>query len=477
MGKLLIMIYSFLIIWANAIGQTSFPEINQEIGAGNFTRARQLIADRISEQKMSPKEKYELQFQSELLDRIRLDFIRDEEYVRDALAKYFPDFTDQQMREWERSNQLEMRIIDGQKKYFRHAVPNLFRANADAKRRKIEIDGIHESKLDSFLQSYLPEIVNVAKMRGKSIVMPVKLRFNYTLTVDANAVPPGEAVRAWLPFPRSDRERLTDVQLINTSEKNYIISPQNYVHQSLYMEKKSQKDEPTVFQMSVSYTGLNEWRDLSQVTITPYDKSSSVYRIYTYEREPHIIFTPEIKALSESIIGNETDPLLKAKLIYKWIGKNIPWTSALEYSTIPNISMYCANNMRGDCGIKSLLFITLCRYNGIPAKWQSGWFLYPVRINLHDWAEVYFEGVGWVPVDPDFNDQQIEDKDAGEFFFGGADAYRLIVNDDFSGDFFPAKIYPRSETVDFQRGEVEWKGGNLYFDQWDYHMEVEYPED
>jgi hypothetical protein len=22
--------------------------------------------------------------------------------------------------------------------------------------------------------------------------------------------------------------------------------------------------------------------------------------------------------------------------------------------------------------------------------------------------------------------------------------------------------------VDSQRGEVEWRGGNLYFDQWDY---------
>lgn len=127
---------------------------------------------------------------------------------------------------------------------------------------------------------------------------------------------------------------------------------------------------------------------------------------------------------------------------------------------MPNIPAYCIENRRGDCGMKSLLFITLCRYNGIPAKWQSGWFLYPDNMNLHDWAEVYFEGIGWVPMDPDFNLQKgIKKEDAREFFFGGADAYRLIVNDDFSGDFFPAKVHPRSETVDFQRGEVEWRGG------------------
>jgi len=46
----------------------------------------------------------------------------------------------------------------------------------------------------------------------------------------------------------------------------------------------------------------------------------------------------------------------------------------------------------------------------------------------------------------------------------------MAVNRGTGGDFFPAKIYPRSETVDFQRGEVEWRGGNLYFNQWDYQL-------
>ena len=25
-----------------------------------------------------------------------------------------------------------------------------------------------------------------------------------------------------------------------------------------------------------------------------------------------------------------------------------------------------------------------------------------------------------------------------------------------------------------QRGELEWKGGNLYFDKWDYDIDIEY---
>jgi len=35
----------------------------------------------------------------------------------------------------------------------------------------------------------------------------------------------------------------------------------------------------------------------------------------------------------------------------------------------------------------------------------------------------------------------------------------------------PAKQHFRSETVDSQRGEAEWAGGNLYFDQWSYDFQ------
>ncbi|HEY5805354.1 MAG TPA: transglutaminase domain-containing protein, partial [Lysobacter sp.] len=45
-------------------------------------------------------------------------------------------------------------------------------------------------------------------------------------------------------------------------------------------------------------------------------------------------------------------------------------------------------------------------------------------------------------------------------------------NDDYGTDLVPRKQHFRSETVDSQRGEVEWKGGNLYFDQWDYQFEA-----
>ena len=72
------------------------------------------------------------------------------------------------------------------------------------------------------------------------------------------------------------------------------------------------------------------------------------------------------------------------------------------YSTIENIPEYVLDNHHGDCGQVSLLFITLCRCSGIPAHFQSGFMMHPGAWNLHDWAEIYLEGIGWVPVDQSF---------------------------------------------------------------------------
>lgn len=132
-------------------------------------------------------------------------------------------------------------------------------------------------------------------------------------------------------------------------------------------------------------------------------------------------------------------------------------------------------NGHGDCGQVALLFITLARYNGIPAKWQSGFMMHPNGLNLHDWAEVYFEGIGWVPVDQSFGRRDLNMGDDITYFYAnGIDAYRWIVNNDYSCPLFPEKTYLRSETVDFQRGELEWRGGNIYFNQWSWDFDVEY---
>jgi len=454
--------------------QTRFSEINQLVQSGKFSKAEEMIDKKIQSEKLSSEELFELQFERERLDRIKKDFKKTAEDILKYVNKYYPNAKEKDLEKWENDGSLEFKIIDGKKWYFSRGASNLFLINKEAKKQKELADGYKKDPLDAFLEDYIPKVLNESANGQESLVKPITLRLNYTVTVDANAVPDGEIIKCWLPFPREGHQRQTDIKLLAANVDEYVIAGNDNPQRTIFMQKPAMKDQPTIFNIVLEVTNYNEVNLILPELKKPYNKESGLYKTYTTERSPHIVFTDKIKKLSKEIVGDEKNPYLIAKKIFTYISENIPWAGALEYSTIENISDYCITNKHGDCGIKTLLFMTLCRYNGIPAKWQSGWMLHPGEVNLHDWCEIYFEGYGWVPADQSFGLVESEIEAEKYFFLGSTDPYHLIVNDDYSKQLFPAKIFPRSETVDFQRGELEWRGGNLYFDNWDYHMDVEY---
>lgn len=454
--------------------QTKYSEINQLVQSGEFKKAEILIDLKLNSDNLENDEMLGLQFEKERMDRIRKDFNKTAEDILEYVNKYYPDAKEEDLEKWEKDGSLEYKIIDGIKWYFARAASNLFRINEKAKKQKELLDGYKKDELDAFLEDYVPKALDESANSQENLVKPIVLKLDYTVTVKPNEVPPGEIIRCWLPYPREGHNRQRDVKLLAVNVDEYLIADNINQQRTLYLEKVSQKDKPTVFHMMLEVKMFAEINHIEPALIKPYNRESGFYKTFTAERAPHIVFTDKIKELSQKILGDETNPYIAAKKIFTWISENIPWAGAREYSTIENISDYCITRGHGDCGIKTMLFITLCRYNGIPAKWQSGWMLHPPEINLHDWSEIYLEGYGWMPVDQSFGLVESEVEDEKYFFLGSTDSYHLITNDDYSRPLFPAKIYPRSETLDFQRGELEWRGGNLYFDQWNYKMEVQY---
>jgi hypothetical protein len=473
MRNITILIILFTI---STIAQTRFNDINQLVRSGEFSQAEKIIAEKLNSDNLSYDEIFELQFEKERLDRIRKDFNKTSADVLQVVNKYYPEATENDLKKWEDDGSLEYKVIDGTKWYFSRSAYNLFRINKDAIKQKKLVDGYQPDPLYVFLEEYIPEVLDESANSHERLVKPVVLNLDYTVTVKPNEVPPGEIIRCWLPYPREGHNRQIDVKLLGINIDEYVIADNNNQQRTIYVEKTAQKDQPTVFHMVLEVSMFAEVNFIDPDFIKPYNKESGLYKTFTAERAPHVVFTDKIKNLSDRIVGDEKNPYLIAKKIFTWISENVPWAGAREYSTIENISDYCISRMHGDCGIKTLLFMTLCRYNGIPAKWQSGWMLHPGEVNLHDWSEIYLEGYGWIPVDQSFGLIESELEDEKYFFLGSTDSYHLITNDDYSRPLFPAKIFPRSETVDFQRGELEWRGGNLYFDKWNYKMKVDYKQ-
>lgn len=410
---------------------------------------------------------------TEMNNRLALDFNKTHAEVKAYIQRYIPNVTDAQMEAWENTKALEIHYIGGKKMYFHAAGPNLFRIDPICQKIKEAKDGMHHDGYWEADRKDIPAIMDKAGKDQWHRAKPRHIRVRYTLTVKADAVPDGETIRCWLPFPRTDQKRQTGVRLISTSQASYVRSPSGYDHSTIYMERKAEAGKPTVFAEEFEYTSYGQWFNLKPEDIKPYDTTTALYRKYTANRSRHIIVSPRIQHLADSLTAGISNPLLQARALFRYVNDHFPWASAREYSTIPNIPEYVIDNRHGDCGQVTLLFLTLCRAKGIPGHFESGFMMHPSDTNLHDWAEIYFEGVGWVPVDQSFGIPYYANDDATRYFFlGGIDGWRMIVNSDFGMPLYPAKKFMRSETVDFQRGEAEWRGGNLYFDQWNWHIEV-----
>lgn len=410
----------------------------------------------------------------DLHHRLLCDFTQSRQEVVDYISRYIPAVTDEKMEQWEASGALECMELDGKKMYFHSAARNLFRIDPQCQKvwSKAHPGGGY-SQMELVDMKNLPQILRDAPHDPAHLAQARRMRVTYTLTLQADAVPDGEKVRCWLPFPRTDISSQTDVQLLSTTPSEHRMSAAKCAHSTVYMEQKAVAGQPTVFTETFEYTSHGQW--FAPDSVKPYDQKSALYKKYTAERLPHIAFTPELRALADSLTQGLQNPVDKARSIFTYINDHYPWASAREYSTIPCIPMYVLQNHHGDCGQVSLLFITLCRLSGIPAHFQSGFEMHPQADNLHDWAEAYFEGIGWVPVDQSFGIPSYAHNEREKYFFlGGIDSWRMVVNSDYGMPLSPKKKFPRSETVDFQRGEVEWRGGNLYFDQWIYDMQIEY---
>lgn len=398
--------------------------------------------------------------------RLLSDFSLTMDEANAKITEMYPEVDPQDIRTFADKHYVEIMTIDGVERMHRKSPRNLCLLNPEMnggwKARGYDASEARISYVDSVLSYY----------RGtnpRGIARTVKYRF--TIDVPYNEALEGDTLRVWMPVP-IESSRQSDIRIVSSFPEEYVLSsPDRSCHNSIYLEQPVTTGEPAHFECVVSYDLRGEYFSPQYIrdNIRPYDRDSEMYRRYTAVEMPHIIHD----SLAYEIVGDETDPYLQSELVYDYIINRYPWAGAREYSTIPCLPRYVLDEKHGDCGQVSLLYISLMRTLGVPARWESGWMIHPGEINLHDWAEVYFEGVGWVPVDVSFGRYTpSEDPETVKFYSTGMDSHRLATNRGVCGSFYPEKRFVRSETVDFQLGEVECSKGNLFYPGWSQHFEI-----
>lgn len=477
MKKLLL---AFLFAWSMATlpcpAQTGpAAEASRLELAGDFKRATAVLTNAIADQTITAFERKKFQFELDRLDRIRKDFPFTRDSLFAELKKSVKDLTPEEYDRWVQEGRFDSREIDGERRFMVSSVSNLyFRYPELAPRRTPPKNtaSIQKARLES-----VTAIRKETLAEKKPYVLPKKFHVNMTVTAKPNAAPDGEVIRAWIPIPR-DNAFQSGFELISSSPTVKHVDVKDSPIRSVCAEQAATKDKATPFTIEYEYTIHGVSFDVKPEDVRPCNTNDPALKPFLAQA-PHVTFTPELLALSQKIIGDETNACLKAKKCFDWISENIKYSFAIEYSTIRNISDYCRSRGYGDCGQEAMLFIALCRLNGIPARWQTGWNIFPDDKDIHDWTEIYLEPYGWMPADPYmgiFAMQQAgtltpeQRRQIRDFYFGGLDQYRMIANSDHSQTLTPPKRSMRSDDVDFQRGELEYGDHNIYFDKYSFNF-------
>ncbi len=447
--------------------------------SGDFAAADAVLAEAITLDVPTGAAREPLELARERLRRIRRDFRLTRSQVFESLRDGVRDVTSAEFEGWIRDGLFDVRRIDGEDRFFVSSLSNLFFRRPDLESRRVKPRSTVLAQ-ESYRRN-AEEIRDAALASGRSRVLPKRFRIRMALGVQSHSAKAGETVSAWLPVPRRYPHQDAFEMLRSSSPVRGLEAADSPIR-SVHLEQKADPDGSAMFEVEYAYTSWGVWFDLNPARNRRVDVASSPELEAYLAESPHVRFTPAMRELAAAISGKETNAVLVARGFHRWIATNIRYSYSPEYSTIPDLAESCRSARRGDCGQMALLFMTLCRAGGIPARWQSGWSIFPGEETIHDWCEIFLEPWGWVPVDPYMAVYAMQYAEAlkpaerealRDFYLGGLTQYRMTANADHNQDLRPTKRWMRSDLVDFQRGEVESPSGNLFFDRFDYDLKWE----
>ncbi len=383
-----------------------------------------------------------LEIEKDIIKIIQKEYTYSFEEALNIMQSNVKNFTKEELIALQEESAADWMLINGKVFFNDSFYSNLLKTRPDIVKRLLnkDVQSANEEK-----EQILIDNIKMMKEKGE-VSYFIHLRTSIKIKEEYAKV--NENIRVHLPLPINYRQ-VKNINILKNEAK--YISSDDYPQRTAFFEEKLKEDH----EFLVEYTYENH---LKYVNLDPSIVEEIQPSFDTEEHAPHIMFTPYIKELAKELIGDEKNHLIKARKIYDFITTKVMYSYMRKYFTITNIPEYAALNLKGDCGVQALLFITLCRCVGIPARWQSGLYVTPHYVGCHDWAEFYIEPYGWLFADPSFGGGAYRrgDKESWNFYFGNVDPFRMPAASEFQHEFDPPKKHLRDDPYDNQVGECEY---------------------
>jgi len=426
--------------------QLGLPEdILKKKWAGDFDGALKAIEERLKKDlPLMLRNRLELEMQ--ILPHISKQHPYDREKALLIMQGLIPGFTEAEFDDLEANNWIDFLFVGGEKHYFVRFHRTLLKVHPGIARRA----GVPLSPSSPLLDDAIREM----KQKGS---LTYHFHIRGTLKIENKSFVANETYRVHLPLPQVSAQT-EKVDVLFTDPSPLFMSPDNHPQRTVFFEQKLLENRP--FVVEYSYDCAMKYVDLKRPPESEkpiYPRCPAPTQEDLGETAPQILFTPYVKSLARQIVSSNDTPLEKARKMYDFVTTKVTYSFVRSYLSIENHLEYVAGNLKGDCGLQALLFITLCRAVGIPARWQSGLSAEPENIGSHDWAQFYVAPWGWLFCDCSYGGSAWHkgNIERWDFYFGNLDPYRMAANSVYQAEFDPSKQFLRSDPYDNQTGECE----------------------
>ena len=425
---------------------------------GDLDGAIRLIDRRLAQGNIPEALRACLTAEREIMLRIPMDYPLTRAEALAVLRAHIPDFTEAEFDERVDAGKIGWLYINGEMRFFNRFFETMCKAEPDfAVRAGVELHGV-ESVTKEEGEGRLDRVHRIMREQG-GISNRIRIRASVRVK-DANFTP-GMFVRVHLPIPAAC-EQQSEIRIEKLFPENGRLAPEDALQRTVCWEETMAENHE--FSVEYSYIHTAKYHDLSAVHADAVQPDFD-----TNEESPHIVFTPYLRALVGELTAGVDDPLEKARIFYDFITLNMKYTFMPAYFILENIAESAARSFTGDCGVFALLFVTLCRCAGIPARWQSGLTAEPDFCGGHDWARFYIAPYGWLYADPSYGTAAVRagSEERRKFYFGNLDAYRMVANNAFQAPLTVPKQFWRADPYDNQVGEIETAERGLDYDDYE----------
>lgn len=416
---------------------------------GDFDRMKRVIDMRLADENLPLPMRRRLELELAMDVTLESVYPYDFDQAAQILDDTITDFRREELDYFRDTDAADWIYINGQVRFRRNFMSNLIKtrkAIADRVKDRARIERDNAEK-ELYRQVRLKMVAE-----GEAAY---RFRIRACVQVKKEFYRPGKKVRVHIPVPIA-YSQMEDVKIISCSPEPAHIAAPDYPQRTVCFEGVYPQE--TMF--TVEYEFVNR---MKYVKPDPAKVLPAQPNFYTEELAPQIVFKPYIKELAASIVGDEKNPLIKARKIYDWVTSKPIYSFMPPYFTIEDLTGFMTTRFKGDCGMFSLTFITLCRAAGVPARWQSGLETSPASIGMHDWSQFYVAPYGWLYADCSFGNSAFHagDEEKRDFYFGNLDPFRMCAASEFQHQFDPPMTHMRYDPYDNQDGEAEYEDGLL----------------